>query len=153
MLTFPITDAWIKEQLADTPGRPNMFQMASNAYGEMRLAMATEGTRGAIAVQAAGVFGGLVRKWKAGVLAHLTKDILVAHAIDASRERVRAIQFDIFGRAQASKDLKQYATKIRNGGGRARPMPEIPDEVKVAALKFYQEHQDELKLAVHGSQG
>lgn len=79
------------------------------------------------------------------MLAHLTKDILAAHEIDASRERVRAIQFDIFGRAQASKDLKQYATKIRNGGGRARPMPEIPDEVKVAALKFYQEHQDELK--------
>lgn len=126
-----------------------MFQKASNAYGEMQLAMASEGARGAIAVQAAGIFGGLVRKWKAGLLAHLTQDILRAHKIDSSRERVRAIQFDIFGRAQASKDLKQYATKIRNGGGRAKPMCEIPDEVKLAAFNFYQAHQDDLKLAVH----
>lgn len=151
MARFPITNDWIKEQLADTPGRQSMFQMASSAYAEMQLAMASESARGAIAVQAAGVFGGLVRKWKAGLLAHLTKDILVALEIDASRERVRAIQFDIFGRAQASKDLKQYAKNIRSGGGRAKPMREIPDEVKAIALKFYQDHQDDLKNSVHSA--
>ncbi len=148
---FPIAARWIEEQLADTASRRSLFQSAAEAYAEMQMAMTSEGPRGSLSVKAAGIFGGFVKTWKAGLIATLTQDIIQKLNLDVSRERIRALQLDIFGRAQASKDLRNYAIKVRNGGGRPAPMPDVPQWLKTEALAFFCAHEDDLKTAVHNS--
>ena len=70
---------------------------------------------------------------------------------DTSRQRIVDLQRDIFGRAQASKDLKTYAHMIRFGGGRTEPMPVIHDDLKLAAKAKFDHHLDDLKIAVQAS--
>lgn len=145
---FRIAECWIREQLADTSSHRSMFQRAAEIYAEMQLAMAAEGARGDQSVRMAGTFGGVIKRWKAGLVASITQDIIKTLEIDVSRERIRSLQLDIFGRAQASKDLRNYAVSRRNGGGRAAPMPEIPEPLKDSAYAFYLDHEDDLKEAV-----
>jgi len=149
-VSFPIAEEWVQEQLGDTSGQRSMFQIATDVYAEMQLAMEADGIRGILSATAAGTFGGLIKTWKAGLIAAITKDIIKKLEIDVSRERIRSLQLDIFGRSNASKDLKSYAVKIRNGGGRAAPMPVVPDALKEASYNFFLAHEADLKIAVQG---
>jgi len=145
---FPLADEWIQEQLSDGSAHKSMFQTGMALYAEMQNAIDLDGIRDSLSSKTAGAFGGLVKTWKAGLVASITKDIIRKLEMDVSRERIRGMQFDIFGRAQASRDLHEYAVKIRNGGGRAAPMPEVPEDLKDAAYQYFLDHQDDLKLRV-----
>ncbi|MEN3374448.1 hypothetical protein [Dechloromonas sp. ZS-1] len=151
-ISFPVAEQWIEDQLSDRSSHRSLFQSATGAYAEMQIAIVSEGARSSLSVTAAGVFGGFIKTWKAGLIASITKDIIQKLEIDVSRERIRTLQFDIFGRSQASKDLKNYAIERRNGGGRAAPLPEVPDSLKADAYQFFLCHEDDLKLAVHNRQ-
>ena len=148
---FPIAAHWIELQLADTASHRSLFQSAAAVYAEMQLAMHSDGPRDTLSVKAAGLFGGFVKTWKAGLVATITQDIIQKLNIDVSRERIRALQLDIFGRAQASKDLRNYAIKVRSGGGRPAPLPDVPQWLKTEAQAFFSAHEDDLKTAVHNS--
>lgn len=149
--SFPLTREWLKNQLADNPRQMTLYQKASDVYAAMLNAIDSDGSRSSEAAQAAGTFGGLVKRFKAGLLQTITMDIIKATDMDTGRLRIRSVQREIFGHAQASKDLKVYARIVRNGGGRAAPMPEIPDRLKRAAYELYIKHQDDLKTAVQSS--
>lgn len=148
---FPIAEAWIEQQLADIAGKPSLFQRAADIFAEMHLAIQADGIRGSDAVRAAGSYGGIMKKWQAGLLQAITMDLIKQTKMDTGRLRIRSVQMDVFGRAQASKDLKHYAIKIRNGGGRAAAMPEVPELLKRAAQKYFADHRDDLKSAVQSS--
>lgn len=152
-ISFPISENWINNQLSDTASFRSMFQIGSNIYAEMQLSMSSDGPRSCSAMQAAGAFGGLCKKWQSLLIQAITQDLITHLDIDVSRERIRAIQLDIFGRAQASTNLKLYAVRIRNGGGRPAPLPEIPDSIKDAAYTFFLKHNEDMKLAVQKSAG
>ena len=145
---FPLTNAWMQRELSPHVIQPNLLKRASAIYSDMQQAISDAGARSGEASQAAGLFGGMVKKWKSGLIEMLTQDLLQAHAIDPSRLRVHALQHDIFGRGLASASLKRYARILRNGGGRAAEMPPLPEHAKFAAKDFFVQHQDDLKTAV-----
>lgn len=141
----------MEQQLGDVPGQTSLFQRGADIYAQMYSTMASDGYRSSEAMQAAGSFGGLVKRWRAGLLQAITQDVIKKTEMDTGRLRIRALQMDIFGHAQASKDLKHYAINRRNGGGRAAPMPDIPETLKISARTFYAKHEDDLKLAVQSA--
>ena len=147
--SFSITDAWLKEQTTDAP--LTLFRKGVDLYAALKSAIEADGWKDSEATQAAGAFGGLCKRFHAGLLQSITKDIIRMTGMDTSRQRIVDLQRDIFGRAQASKDLKTYAHMIRFGGGRAEPMPVIHDDLKLAAKAKFDHHLDDLKIAVQAS--
>lgn len=96
----------------------------------------------------AGIYGGILKTWQAALIEVLTADIINEVKIDPGREKIRSLQMQIFGRAQASKDLKRYAVTIRHGGGRAAPLPDIPADLMDEAREIFERNRDELKMEV-----
>ena len=103
------------------------------------------------AAQAAGMFGGLLKTWRSGLVEVMTRDLLQRCEIDPARQRVHQLQHEIFGRGLASKSLKKFGLTIRNGGGRAAEMKPIPDSIQLQARDYFLLHQDDLKTAVQSS--
>ena len=66
---FPLADEWIKEQLSDTATHKSMFQTGMALYAEMLTAIELDGVRDRLSSKTAGAFGGLVKTWKAGLVA------------------------------------------------------------------------------------
>ena len=138
----------MQRELSPQVNQPNLLKCASTIYSDMHRAITDAGARSKEASQAAGLFGGMVKKWKSGLIEMLTQDLVKTHAIDPSRLRVHALQHDVFGRGLASASLKRFARTLRNGGGRAAEMNPLPEHVKFAAKDFFLQHQDDLKTTV-----
>lgn len=148
---FPHAQAFLLNELSDTASMPSLYKKAAEIYAEM-LNANEEGEQGrGIAAQASGSFGGILKGWRAGLVQALTLDIIEKIGIDPTRERIRGLQREIFGRGQASKDLKRYAQRRRFGGGRAAPMHKVPDDLREAAYQFFRDHENDLKDAVYGA--
>ncbi len=148
---FPLTDAWMRQELAAQVSQLNLFKRACGIYAEMHVAMQTSGARSTEAAQAAGMFGGLLKTWRSGLIEVMTRDLLQRCEIDPARQRVHQLQHEIFGRGLASKSLRKFGRTIRNGGGRAAEMKPIPDSIQLQARDYFLLHQDDLKTAVQSS--
>lgn len=151
MIRFPKTEDWMTRQLSDSSSEPTMLKRGAEIYANMLSAMESEGSRSSESVSAAGSFGGLCRRWHAGLVQSITQDIIAKLQIDPSRLRIRELQQQVFQQAQASKDLRRYAVTIRNGGGRAAPMPDLPENLKRSSNLFFIQHKDDLKIAVQAA--
>lgn len=145
---FPLTAAWMQRELSAHVAHPTLLKHASAIYADMQRAIIRAGARSTEVSQAAGLFGGMVKKWKSGLIEVLTQDLLRTYAIDPARLRVHTLQHDVFGRGLASASLKRFAKTLRNGGGRAAEMDPLPEHAKLAAREFFLQHQDDLKTEV-----
>lgn len=142
---FPIATAWIKQQLSETGFPPTFFMRAVELYEAKRLA---QNMHAPDTCALAGIYGGILKTWQAAMIEVITVDIISELKIDPGREKIRGLQLQIFGRAQASKDLKRYAVTIRHGGGRAAPLPDIPTDLIDEAREIFERNRDELKIEV-----
>ena len=142
---FLFTKAWLKQELAANSQIPTLFKRGVELYEAKRLAQYLHSPDVSVL---SGAYGGILKKWQAGLVEAITTDIINELKIDPGRLRIKSMQTLIFGRAQASENLKRYAVTIRNGGGRAAPMPELPPQLIVSARNVFTKHKDDLKKAV-----
>lgn len=145
---FPLTDAWIRQELSTQVSQLTLLKRAYAVYFDMHLAKHTFGPISTEAAQAAGLYGGLMKTWRSGLIEMLTRDLLQSRRIDPARLRVHRIQHEVFGRGLASQSLNRFSRKIRNGGGRATEMNPIPEQIQLEARAYFLSHQDDLKAAV-----
>lgn len=142
---FPLSTAWIKQQLSETGFPPTFFMRAIELYAAKQLA---QNMHAPDTSTLAGIYGGILKTWQAALIEVITADIINQLKIDPGREKVRSLQLQIFGRAQASKDLKRYAVTIRHGGGRAAPLPDIPADLIDEAREIFERNRGVLKTEV-----
>ena len=142
---FLFTKAWLKQELAANSQIPTLFKRGVELYEAKRLAQYQHSPDVSVL---AGAYGGILKTWQARLIEAITTDIINELKIDPGRLRIKAIQTQIFGRAQASGDLKRYAVTIRNGGGRTAPMTDIPADFQYAARQIFGIHKDDLKAAI-----
>ena len=148
---FPLSDAWISQELSAQVSQLTLFKRACAVYSDLQLSMQTSGPRTSEVAQAAGLYGGLLKSWKSGLVVVLTRDLLERCEIDPARLRVHHLQHDIFGRGLASKTLKNFSRSVRNGGGRAAEMTPVPESIRLLARDYFLLHQDDLKTAVQNA--
>lgn len=144
---FPGATAWIKHQLSETGFPPTFFMRAVELYEAKQLA---QNMHAPDTNTLAGIYGGILKTWQAALVEVITADIINKLKIDPGREKIRRLQLQIFGRAQASKDLKRYAVTIRHGGGRAAPLPDIPAHLIDEAREIFERNRGLLKAEVEG---
>ncbi len=148
---FPLTDTWIRQELSTQVSQQTLLKRAYAVYFDMHLAKHTYGPNSTEAAQAAGLYGGLMKTWRSGLIEVLTRDLLQRREIDPARLRVHRIQHEIFGRGLASQALKNFSRTIRNGGGRATEMDPIPEPIQLQARDYFLRHQNDLKTAVQNA--
>ena len=148
---FSLTDTWIRQELSAQVSQLTLIKRAYAVYFDMHLARHTSGPNSTEAAQAAGLYGGLMKTWRSGLIEVLTRDLLQRREIDPSRLRVHRIQHEIFGRGLAIQSLNRFSRTIRNGGGRAAEMNPIPEPIQLEARDYFLRHQDDLKTAVQNA--
>ncbi len=142
---FPTTLRWIDEQLEPGEAPESFLSAGQRLLNQIHIAIDLHGPLSSPATSEAAKLSGLSRAWKSAIIRELSKEIISQLNIDPSRERVRAMQLTLFGRSQASADLREFGKPIRWGGGRPETWPEIPDDLAVAAKACFLENENALR--------
>lgn len=128
----------IEAELASATFQADNYRAQAMAIKEVVRQATAAGDRTGIRA-AAGMHGGLVKRWRGWLITHLTECALAG--ADTSREDIRRWQRRVFGRSVNSCALRQYAKPERSGGGRANRQA-IDPAIERKAAEIYAAHKD-----------
>ena len=71
-----LTDTWIRQELSAQVSQLTLIKRAYAVYFDMHLARHTSGPNATEAAQAAGLYGGLMKTWRSGLIEVLTRGLV-----------------------------------------------------------------------------